>query len=115
MRFQFFYPSAVDLPFGDFKLFTAYFKRGRKDRLELLELKRSETNFDTIRCASCAPFEEIIIEFLTALEEDKKVALFEEHKALYEYESLCARKAVTEMNLASYLGNVPPPLQLPTA
>lgn len=102
-RFQFYYPTAVDFYFGDFKLFTAYFKRGRKDRLELIEMKMSETNFDTIRCSSWAPFEEIIIEFLTSLEEGKKIALFEKRKLLYEYESLCAKKASTENAAQSYM------------
>ena len=106
MRFQFYYPTAVDHFFGDFKLFTAYFKRGRKGEIELIELKMTETNFDTIRCASWAPFEEVIIEFLTSLEEGKKIALFEKRKVLYEYENLCAKKAATENTPQAYLNTV---------
>ena len=106
VRFQFYYPSAIDFYFGDFKLFTAYFTRDRKDQLWLTEMKMSETNFDTIRCASWAPFEEIIIEFLTSLEEGKKIALFEKRKVLYEYENLCAKKASTENASQQYLNAV---------
>lgn len=106
VRFQFYYPTAIDFYFGDFKLFTAYFKRNRKDQLELLEMKMSETNFDSIRCASWAPFEEVIIQFLTSLEESKKIALFEKRKVLYEYENLCAKKTGTENASQPYLDAV---------
>lgn len=91
IRFQFFYPAAIDFYYESFKLFTAYFKRGPKDEHLLQEFKMSETNFDTIRCTSWSPFAEVIIEFLTSLEEDKKIALFEKRKVLFEYQSLCAR------------------------
>ena len=114
-RFQFYYPTAIDFYYADFKLFTAYFKREKKDVLELIELKMSETNFDTIRCASWAPFEEIVVEFLTSLEESKKIALFEKRKVLYEYESLCAKKSTTENTAQSYLDAVSSsPLQSPS-
>lgn len=106
VRFQFYYPTAIDFYFGDFKLFTAYFKREKKGRLELIEMKMSETNFDTIRCASWTPFEDVIIEFLTSLEEGKKIALFEKRKVLYEYENLCAKKAPAENASQQYLNAV---------
>ncbi len=106
VRFQFYYPTAIDFYFGDFKLFTAYFIRDRKDQVLLTEMKMSETNFDTIRCASWAPFEEVVIEFLTSLEEGKKIALFEKRKVLYEYENLCAKKASTENTAQAYMSAV---------
>ena len=96
VRFQFFYPTAIDFYFSDFKLFTAYFKKGRKGDLELTELKMSEMNFDTIRCASWQPFEEIIIDFLNSLQENKKITLLEQRKMLYEYANLCAKKPSDE-------------------
>ena len=98
VRFQFFYPTAIDFYFSDFKLFTAYFKKGRKGEIELTELKMSETNFDTIRCASWAPFEEVIIDFLNSLQENKKIALLEQRKMLYEYANLCAKKPTEEVS-----------------
>lgn len=96
IRFQFFYPSAIDFYYTDFKLFTAYFKKNMHSQLELLEFKMTETNFDVIRCTSWRPFEETILEFLTTLEESKKIALFEKRKMLYEYETLCAKKQPAE-------------------
>lgn len=91
-RFQFYYPNAIDFYYSDFKLFTAYFKKGKHDHLTLAELKMTETNFDSIRCANWRPFEEVILEFVTTLQESKKVALFEKRKLLYEYESLCSKQ-----------------------
>ena len=96
VKFQFYYPVAIDFYYGEYKLFTAFFKKGPLDRIELTELKMTETNFDSIRCSNWRPFEEVIIEFLTTLEETKKVALFEKRRNLYEYENLCAKKPATE-------------------
>lgn len=92
IRFQFYYPTAIDFYYDDFKLFTAYFKKGVHDDLSLQELKMSEVNYETIRCTSWAPFEEVIIDFLTSLDENKKLALFEQRKVLFEYQSLCIKK-----------------------
>lgn len=93
IRFQFFYPTAIDFYYDEFKLFNAFFKKNVKGDLNLLEFKMSETNYETIRCTSWAPFEEVIIEFLTSLEENKKIALFEKRKTLFEYQSLCSKQA----------------------
>lgn len=74
----------------------------------------SETDFDTIRCASWAPLEEKAVEFLTSLEECKKIALFEKRKVLYKYESLCAKKSATENAAQFYFDAVSTsPLQSP--
>src|SRR5690349_20037472 len=93
IRVQFFYPAAIDFYFDQFKLFTDYYKKGPKGEFICDEFKISETNYDTIRCTSWAPFEEVIIDFLTSLEDNKKIALFEKHKTLMEYQSLCAKSA----------------------
>lgn len=103
IRFQFYYPNAIDFYYSDFKLFTAYFKKGRK-HLELMELKMTETNFDSIRCANWRPFEEVILEFITSQQENKKIALFEKRKMLYEYETLCVKQPETE-NAQKEYGN----------
>lgn len=96
VRFQFFYPTAVEMFYDEFKLFTAYFKRTPKGQPLLTELKMTETNYDVIRCASWKPFEQQVLEFLTTLEESKKVALFEKRKMLYEYEALCVKGTAAE-------------------
>ena len=104
IRFQFYYPTAIDFYYSDFKLFTAYFKKTGFDNIELTEVKISEANFDSIRCYSWNPFEEVIIDFLTSLEESKKIALFEKRKLLFEYESLCTQKTGEQEDSKEYLG-----------
>jgi hypothetical protein len=106
IRFQFYYPTAIDFYYSDFKLFTAYFKKTDHDNIELTELKISEANFDSIRCFSWSPFEEVMMDFLTSLQESKKIALFEKRKLLFEYEKLCSKKAATQEEAKQYLGTV---------
>jgi hypothetical protein len=91
IRLHFFYPTAIDFYFDAFKLFTAYYKKNRKGEIELQEMKMSEVNYDSIRCTSWAPFEEVVIDFLTTMEETKKIDLFEKRKTLFEYQSLCSK------------------------
>lgn len=93
IKFQFFYPTAITFYYDEFKLFNAYFKKNAKGEVMLQEFKMSETNYDTIRCTSWNPFEEVIIDFLTSLEENKKIALFEKRKTLFEYQSLCSKNS----------------------
>ncbi|WP_121355297.1 hypothetical protein [Flavisolibacter nicotianae] len=93
IRFQFFYPSAIDFYYDEFKLFNSFFRKDSKGEICLFEFKMSEVNYDSIRCSSWAPFESVIIDFLTGLEENKKIALFEKRKTLLEYQSLCAPNA----------------------
>lgn len=106
IRFQFFYPTSVSFFYDEFKLFYAYFKKNEKSEVILQEFKMSETNFDTIRSTNWAPFEEVIIAFLTSLEENKKIALFEKRKTLFEYQSLCARKAEGKPAENAFAGTV---------
>ncbi|HEX8313946.1 MAG TPA: hypothetical protein VF609_03085 [Flavisolibacter sp.] len=109
IRFQFYYPTAVDFYYGDFKLFTAYFKKDKRNEIELMELKMTETNFDSIRCASWAPFEEVMMDFVSSLEQSKKTALFEKRKVLYEYEGLCNKKTAPESSaLSEYANRIAP-------
>ena len=89
IRFKFYYPTAVDLYFDDFKLFTAYFKKNHLEQLELQELRMSEDNFHAISNPVWKPFEEIMLQFLNNLDEDQKVVLFQKRKALYEYVEVC--------------------------
>ena len=96
IRFQFFYPTAIDFHYGGFRLFTAYFKKNQQGGIELSELKMTETNFDTIRNSNWKPFETVMLEFITGLEEGKKTALFEKRRELAEYELLCAKSTGTE-------------------
>ena len=111
IRFHFFYPAAIDFYYDEFKLFTAYYKKGARGELICSEFKMSETNYDTISCSSWTPFEEVVIDFLTSLEENKKIALFEKHKTLMEYQSLCTKNADAAVPEKAFTkGSTPAPL-----
>lgn len=92
IRFQFYFPTAVDFFFDDFKLFTAYFKRSPTGMLELAELKMSQDNYATIRSANWKPFEEVVVNFLGTLEESNKATRFLKTKSLHEYASICENR-----------------------
>jgi hypothetical protein len=107
VRFQFYFPTAIDFFYDEFKLFTTYFKKNSKEEIELVEIKMTETNFDTIRCNSWAPFEQYIFDFLHTLEESKKIALFEKRKTLFEYQSLCANNTSLPNTESEYSSTLP--------
>jgi hypothetical protein len=89
IRFRFYFPTAIDFYFEEFKLFTAYFKKSSRDLLELQELKMSEANQTSIRTTDWRPFEEVILHFLTMLEENNKASWLHKRKSLYEYAAIC--------------------------
>ena len=92
IRFQFYFPTAVDFYFDGFRLFTAYFKRGTMDTLQLSEFKMSQDNHSSIRTTNWKPFEDVMLSFLTNLAESNKSALLQKTKALHEYASICNNK-----------------------
>ena len=92
IRFQFYFPTAVDFYFDVFRLFTVYFKREGQDSIQLLELKMSRDNHSSIRTANWKPFEEVMVSFLSALAASNKSALLQKTKALHEYASICKEK-----------------------
>lgn len=111
VRFQFYFPTAVDFFFDDFLLFTAYFKRTALAQLELQELKMTKANYTTICSTNWKPFEEVMLQFLRFLEEQNKSSFFQKTRSLHEYVSICEEKAATanaqvsrEMNPAMAAG-----------
>ena len=95
VRFQFYFPTAVDFFFDDFLLFTAYFKRTALDQLELQELKMTKANYTTIRSANWKPFEDVMLQFLGYLEEQNKSSFFQKTRSLHEYVSICEKQTAT--------------------
>jgi hypothetical protein len=91
VRFQFYFPTAVDFYFDDFLLFTAYFKKTAFDHLELQELKMTKANYTTIRSANWKPFEDVMLQFLGYLEEKNKISFFQKNRSLHEYVSICQK------------------------
>ncbi len=91
VRFQFYFPTAIDFYFDDFHLFTAYFKKTALDTLELQELKITKANYTTIRSDNWKPFEEMILQFLCFLEEKNKIRYFQKTSSLHEYVAICEK------------------------
>jgi hypothetical protein len=98
IRFRFYFPTAIDFYFDEFKLFTAYFKRSPLNTLELQELKISEANQSSICTRDWRPFEEVILHFLTTLEESNKASWFQKRKSLYEYAAICEKLDVAKQS-----------------
>ena len=91
IRFQFYYPTAIDFYFDGHRMFTVYFKKNVFDTPELQELKMSRENYTSIRSANWEPFEQIIRNFLSAVAENNKTASFRSAKSLHEYAALCEK------------------------
>lgn len=102
IRFQFYFPTAVDFFFDEFKLFTAYYKRTSSGNHELTELKMSCDNYVSIRSLSWKPFEEVMVSFLSTLEESNKITLFTKTKALYDYVSICEERPAEHRQPSRY-------------
>jgi hypothetical protein len=93
VRFQFYYPTAIDFHFDNFHLFTAYFDRSVPGNLVLRELKMTRENDSTIRSVNWKPFEEVMMQFLQYLEEKNKIQFFQRTSSLHEYVSICEKSA----------------------
>jgi len=106
LRFQFYYPSAVDFYYEEFKLFTGYFKKEENGAVVFVELKMSEVNFANIRSADWKPFRDMILAFLTAQEQANQSRWLIEQRSLHEYQSLCSGKEAGTAVAHSYIQEV---------
>lgn len=109
IRFQFYFPTAIDFYFDEFKLFTAYFKKSPSEQQYLAELKMTLENYNTIRMVSWKPFEEVMLAFLHTLEESNKSMLYLKIKSLHEYASLCEEKPAGDVE-SQHNGTLSPSL-----
>ena len=108
IRFQFYYPTAIDFHFDNFRLFTAYFKRGPMDTLQLSELKMSRDNAISICTTSWKPFEEVIVAFLKQLDATNQSILLQKTRALHEYASICTNKPAEAAHQGIYKAGMNP-------
>jgi hypothetical protein len=106
LRFQFYFPSAIDFYFDEFKLFTAYFKKEENGAVVFVELKMSEVNYSNIKSADWKPFRDLILAFLTALEQAHKSQWLTEQRSLHEYQKLCSGKESGAALAPSYIQEV---------
>lgn len=89
IRFRFYFPTAIDFYYDGSKLFTVFFKKDLHDTPVFHELKMSKANYSSIRSANWKPFEDLMTEFLSELEEKNKTIYVQRTKSLREYVSIC--------------------------
>lgn len=93
VRFQFYFPLAIEFYFDNFLLFTAYFKRTSNGGFVLHEMKMAKANQTTIQSTNWKPFEEVIVQFLRYQEEKDKICYFQQTGSLHEYAAICEKTA----------------------
>jgi hypothetical protein len=91
VRFQFYFPLAIEFYFDEFLLFTAFFKRSSSGGFALQEMKMTKANYTTIHSANWKPFEDVMVQFLRSLEETSKIRFFQQTSSLHEYVSICEK------------------------
>jgi hypothetical protein len=92
LRFHFYYPNAIDFFFDEFKLFTAYYKKEEKGMVVLKELKMSDVNKANIKTTDWKPFRDLMLTFLTDLEQTNHNLMLQEQRSLHEYKAICTGK-----------------------
>ena len=89
IRFQFYYPSALDLYYDTFKLFTAYFKKDAADHITFSEMKMSRLNLGSLHSSNWAPFKDVIVDYLSMAQERNTDLQFRQFRSLHDYQQLC--------------------------
>ena len=107
IRFAFYYPTAIDFFYDEFKLFTAYFKKTAKGNIQLLQFKMSDVNYTNIKSRNWKPFQDVMLNFLTVLEQTNTDMILKEHQSLLEYQALCTGKDVEKDGVkSSYIKDI---------
>ena len=96
IRFVFFYPSAIDLYYDEFKLFTIFFKRAHNDTVLFHQFKLTQLNLDSLKTTNWKPFKDAILDYLTMAQERNSDFQFKKFKSLHDYQQLCSGEAKTE-------------------
>ena len=89
IRFVFYYPSAIDLCYDHFKLFTVYFSKNAADQIAFNQMKISRLNSDSLNSANWNPFKDVILDYLTMAQERNTDLQFRKYKSLHDYQQLC--------------------------
>lgn len=89
IRFVFYYPSAVDLFYDEFKLFTVYFKKTNTDIIVFDQFKRSQLNMDSLKTANWKPFKDAILDYLAMAQDRNTDFQLKKYKSLHDYQQLC--------------------------
>ena len=89
IRFVFYYPSAIDLYYDEFKLFSVFFKRAANDAVIFHQFKRTQLTEDSLKTTNWKPFKDAIVDYLTMAQDRNTDFQFKKFKALHDYQQLC--------------------------
>lgn len=109
IKFVFYYPTAIDLYFEAFKLFTIYFKKDNRDEVVFSQAKLSQLNRDSLNSQNWKPFKDVIVSYLMMAQERNTDLQFKRLHALHEYQAICNGEAAPkEFNGQSFFLNMSP-------
>ena len=93
IKFVFYYPTAIDLYFDSFKLFTVYFKKDSRGEVVFNQAKLSQLNRDSLNSHNWKPFKDAIVSYLIMAQERNTDLQFKRLHALHEYQAICNGEA----------------------
>lgn len=89
IKFTFYYPTAIDFTYDEFKLFTVYFNKSGNDAISLSQFKISQVNGENIKTKNWKPFKEVMLQYIAVVEKQNTDLLFLKMRSLHEYQQLC--------------------------
>jgi len=111
IKFVFYYPTAIDLYYDSFKLFTVYFTKDNKDEIIFSEAKLSQLNRDSLNSQNWKPFKDAIVSYLVMAQERNTDLQFKRLHALHEYQAICNGEATPKTsNSGAFFLNMAAPL-----
>lgn len=84
VKFAFYYPTAIDLYFDAFKLFTVFFTKESNGQLVFSQAKMSLLNRESLKSTNWAPFKEVMLSYLEMAQERNSDQQFKKLHALHE-------------------------------
>ncbi len=109
IKFVFYYPTAIDLYYDSFKLFTVYFTKDSRDEVVFSQFKISQLNRDSLNSPNWKPFKDAVVDYLLMAQERNTDLQFKRLHALHEYQALCNGEAAPNTaNGSAYFFNLSP-------
>lgn len=116
IRFVFYYPSAVDLFYDEFKLFTVYFKKTNNDEIVFDQFKKSRVNLESLKTGNWKPFKDAILDYLEMAQDRNSDLQMKKFKSLHDYQQLCNGETKSkEESLPFYSLNITNTQQIKTS
>ncbi|MBD0276782.1 MAG: hypothetical protein M3342_23160 [Bacteroidota bacterium] len=89
IKFIFYYPTTIEFFFDELRLFTASFNKDLTEAVVFTQLTASKLNINNIRSHDWKPFKEMILYFVSVMEQRNTNLMLKTQKSLTEYQALC--------------------------